>query len=65
MKVTFNVDWWVDIRRENNEVIFETSDGNGNQIELRFDEKDFFNKRHLKHFIRSLESLKNKEARKR
>lgn len=57
MKVTFNVGWWVDIREEDKEVIFETADENGNEIELIFDKKGFFTKRHLKQLIKDLEKL--------
>lgn len=58
MKISFNVGWWVEITNAKEDIIFETSDGNGNIIELKFDKKDFFAKRHYKQFIKDLEELR-------
>ena len=61
MKLIFDVGFWVDMRDEDGYLKFEPSDGNGNLIELRFDKDGFFSSRHMKKFIKDLESLKEEK----
>ena len=55
MKLSFDIGWWFEVEREDDNVILSTSDGNGNIVEINI--KDgWLNKKRIKQFIKDLES---------
>ena len=60
MKITFDIGWWLDVDRKEDNIILSTSDDNGNDLEIII--KDgWLNKRRIKQFIKDLEEQSSGE----
>lgn len=59
MKITFNIGWWIEVERQENNLVLSTSDESGNEMELII--KDgWLNKRRVEQLIEDLKNELNK-----